>query len=270
MHADAQTYYRLPDEQALAAQYLLLYEMSLPFGLDLNNQINWDKTSLKVQATFKTLSTSQILVMEEEVNRWLKTNLPEINTIGSGVQLMFAHLLNNDVSSLLYGTTLGLVIISLCLIIAFRSFRVGLISLAPNLVPAALAFGVWGYLVGQVGIGLAMVSGMTIGIIVDDTVHFLFKYLSGKREQQLDSRAAIAYAYHRVGPAIIFTTVVLVAGYLAMIWLAEFRVNSDMAIMTSMVLIFALLFDLIALPALLLTIDGEKHYANDRLISQQI
>ena len=258
MNGELEAHYRIPQNRELAAQYLLLYEMSLPFGLDLNNQIDWNKTSVRVQATFKTLSTSQILAMERDVNAWLANNLPRIESTGSGVQLMFAHMLNHDVISLLYGTALGLLLISLCLVFAFRSLQLGLISLAPNLVPALLAFGVWGYSVGQVGMGLAMVSGMTIGIIVDDTVHFLYKYRMARREQQLDSRAAIAETYRRVGPAIVFTTVVLVTGFLAMAVLAEFRVNSDMALMTSMVLLFALLFDLVALPALLLIIDREK------------
>ena len=267
MNADQADYYRLPKEQSLASQYLLLYEMSLPFGLDLNNQIDWDKSSIRVQATFKTMSTSEILAMEATVNRWLTDNLPGIEAVGSGVQLMFAHMLNNDVIALLLGTTLGLVLISFCLVLTFRSVRIGLISLAPNLVPALLAFGVWGLTVGQVGMGLAMVSGMTIGIIVDDTVHFLYKYLQARRDLQLDVRSAITTAYQNVGPAIVFTTTVLVAGFMAMATLAEFRVNADMAKMTSLVLMFALVFDLIVLPALLMVIDGQRHNVSARTLS---
>ena len=258
MNGDDTQFYRLPDNQKLASQYLLLYEMSLPYGLDLNNQINLAKSAIRVQATFKTLSTSDILAMEKNVQDWLSANIPDIDVTGSGVQLMFAHMLNNDVISMLYGTTLGLFVISLLLIIAFRSLRIGLVSLAPNLIPALMAFGVWGMTVGQVGIGLAMVSGMSIGIIVDDTVHFLYKYLLARRHKSMSTKKAIAYTYRTVGPAIVFTTTVLVSGFMAMTFLAEFRVNSDMAIMTSMVLLFALIFDLVALPALLLLIDREK------------
>lgn len=269
MNEDNPEFYRLPDNQALASQYLLLYEMSLPYGLDLNNQINLEKSAIRIQATFKTLSTSDILAMEKNVQDWLSANIPEIDATGSGVQLMFAHMLNNDVFSMLYGTTLGLFVISLLLIVAFRSFRIGLVSLVPNLVPALMAFGVWGMTVGQVGMGLAMVSGMSIGIIVDDTVHFLYKYLLARRDKKLAAKDAIAYAYRTVGPAIIFTTTVLVAGFMAMTFLAEFRVNSDMAIMTSMVLVFALVIDLIALPALLILVDSEKQTEKSNLLSQQ-
>ena len=258
MHADDPDFYRLPEDQALASQYLLLYEMSLPFGLDLNNQVNLEKSSLRVQATFKTLSTSEILAIENYIGDWLAENLPGVTVTGSGVQLMFAHMLNKDVGGLLLGTTLGLMVISILLILAFRSLKIGLISLAPNLVPAILAFGIWGLTVGQIGMGLAMVSGMTVGIIVDDTVHFLYKYLLARRQLKLSPLEAIAHTYRTVGPAIVFTTVVLISGFLLMAFIAQFRVNSDMASMTSMVLALALVFDLVTLPALLLTLEGRK------------
>ncbi len=269
MHGDVASFYRLPDDKALAAQYLLLYEMSLPYGLDLNNQINLDKSSLRVQATFRTLSTKEILAMERKVADWLDTHMHETGALGSGVQLMFAHMMSKDVAALVFGATAGLAVISLCLILAFRSWRIGMLSLAPNLVPALAAFGVWGLSVGQIGMGLAMVSGMTIGIIVDDTVHFLYKYLLARRQKKLSTRAAVEYAYVTVGPAIVFTTLVLISGFLLMTFLAEFRVNSDMASMTSIVLAFALLFDLLVLPALLLSIDTAVDTESEPRVPQQ-
>jgi len=258
MHGDDPVWYRLPEDRALAAQYLLLYEMSLPYGLDLNDQINLDKSAIRVQATFKTLSTKEILAMEDRIASWLKSNVPEIEVKGSGVQLMFAHMMIKDVRAMILGTTAGLAIISLLLIIAFRSVRIGLVSLLPNLVPALMAFGVWGIFFGQIGLGLAMVSGMTIGIIVDDTVHFLNKYLIARREKNYNPQQAVEYAFATVGPAIAFTTLVLIAGFLSMTFLADFRLNSDMGLMTSIVLVFALIFDLLALPAILMVLDRKQ------------
>lgn len=269
MHAENPAYYRLPKNRELAAQYLLLYEMSLPYGLDLNNQINLNKSAVRIQATFKTLSTSEILAMEKRVDSWLSQNITKADSIGSGVQLMFAHMMSKDVVSMVVGSTLGLAVISLLLILAFRSFRIGFTSLAPNLVPALMAFGIWGLTVGQIGIGLATVSGMTIGIIVDDTVHFLHKYLLARRDKNLSPIEAIEYTYSVVGPAIIFTTIVLITGFLMMTLIAEFRVNSDMATMTSIVLSLALLFDLIVLPALLLTIDKPSEVEYETPLPQQ-
>ena len=262
MNNDDPTYYRLPDNKELAAQYLLLYEMSLPYGLDLNNQINLDKSATKVLVTFKTMSTTEVLAMETKIDNWMRNNLEGIRPVSSSVQVMFAHLLNQDTKGLTLGAVYGLLIISLLLMFMVKSFKMGLISVLPNLVPVICAFGVWGLAVGQIGMGLAMVSGMSIGIIVDDTVHFLTKYLQARRENGMDAAEAVAYTFEEVGPAIIFTTVVLVVGFMLMSFLSEFRINSDMGKMTSIIMIFALVFDLVVLPVLLMMFDGAKQHSS--------
>ncbi|MCH6257551.1 MMPL family transporter [Puniceicoccaceae bacterium K14] len=258
MHADDADYYTLPENKELAAQYVLLYEMSLPYGLDLNDQINLDKSSIRIQIVFSTLSTKGVLEMETRINQWLDSNFSEIEYRGSGVQLMFAHMMSRDVKSLIYGTTMGLFVISLTLIFGFRSLKIGLMSIVPNLFPVFMAFGTWGLLVGQIGMGMSMVSGMTIGIVVDDTIHFLSKYLHGRRELLKNSRDAVAYAFSNVGPSIVITTLVLIAGFFLMAVTAEFRVNSDMGKMTIIVLSFALVLDLLVLPILLMLIDRDR------------
>ena len=258
LHGDDPTYYALPQNKQLAAQYLLLYEMSLPYGLDLNNQINIDKSATKVIVTFRSLSTKRTLQLEREIDLWLANNMPHIQAQGAGVQLMFAHLLDKDTKGLIWGAVIGLLMISLLLIMAFKSIKMGLISILPNIVPVAVAFGLWGLLVGQVGMGMAMVSGITIGIVVDDTVHFLYKYLDAKHQQGLSTQEAIQYAYQHAGVAILLTTLVLVAGFLSMALLSEFRVNSDMGKMACIVMIAALIIDLFTLPAILAWLDNKK------------
>jgi len=257
MHADDQKFYTLPESKALAAQYLLLYEMSLPFGLGLDNQINHDKSATKLLASFRSMSVSEVLAMEATINHWLATNLPHIEYVGSGVQIMFAHLMERDTKGLTLGAIYGLMIISMLLIFIFKSLRIGLLSIFPNLVPIISAFGVWGLLFTQVGFGLAMVSGMSIGVIVDDTVHFLSKYLHARRESGLSPKQAVTFAFETVAPSIVFTTLILVAGFLSMVLVSEFRVNTDMGKMTSIILLFALVFDLVVLPVLLMVFDRE-------------
>ena len=90
---------------------------------------------------------------------------------------------------MLVGTTTALILISFLLIIALKNVKLGLLSLIPNLFPAAMGFGLWGYLQGEVG-ALSVVAAMTLGIVVDDTVHYLSKYLRGRREQGLSPEQA--------------------------------------------------------------------------------
>lgn len=258
MHGDDPAYYRLPEDRNLAAQYLLMYEMSLPYGLDLSDQINLDKSASKILVAFESMSVVDTLALDKDIKRWLATNMPETEALSSGVQIMFAELISQDTIGLTFGAVLGLLIISMLLIFMLRSVKLGLISVLPNLIPIVMAFGLWGLLVGQVGFGLAMVSGMSIGIIVDDTVHFLTKYLYGRRTLAMNAKDAVAYTYETVGSSLVFTTLVLVSAFLIMMGVSEFRVNTDMGKMTSLILCFALLFDLLALPALLMMFDQKE------------
>ncbi len=256
MHADESAFYRLPESRDLAAQYLLLYEMSLPYGLDLNNQINVDKSAIRIVASFQTLTTNQILALEQRAHRWLQTNAPELKATIASPQLMFAHISQRNIKSMLTGTFTALVLISVLLGFALKSFKFGLISLIPNLVPAGIAFGLWGILVSEVGLALSVVVSMTLGIVVDDTVHFLSKYLYARRQRGYRSREAIVYAFNSVGMALWITTVVLSAGFLILA-LSSFKVNADMGLLTAVTIIIALVVDFILLPILIMLFDSD-------------
>ena len=259
MHGDDPKEYKLPTERDLAAQYLLLYEMSLPYGLDLNNQLDIDKSATRFTASLKTLSTNEMLNLERRVQDWLNTNAPDLErSDGSGTALMFAHIGKRNIISMLGGTTVALVLISLLLIVALRSVKIGIVSMVPNLIPAAMGFGLWGMLVGEVGLALSVVSGMTLGIVVDDTVHFLSKYLRGRREQGLSSEDAVRYAFTSVGRALLVTSCVLVVGFLVLS-LSSFHLNAGMGLLTAIVIVFALVADFLLLPPLLMKLEEKRN-----------
>lgn len=258
MHGDDPNWYTQPNNRELAAQYLLLYEMSLPYGLDLNNQLNVDKSATRFTVNTEIISSNQLLALEQRAEQWLANNASHISSDGgSGPNMMFAHIGQRNIQSMLIGTTLALIMISLILIFALRSLKIGLISLIPNLVPAAMGFGLWGLLIGEVGISLSIVAGMTLGIVVDDTVHFLSKYLRARREKGLSSEDAVRYAFANVGYALITTSVVLVAGFLVLA-LSNFYLNSGMGMLTAIVIVFALIADFLFLPPLLMKLDKQK------------
>jgi len=258
MHGDDPPWYRLPDSRELAAQYLLLYEMSLPYGLDLNNQINIDKSATRMTVMLYNMTTKSVLGLEERAQQWLRTNTPaSMHNDGASPTIMFSNIGERNIRSMLIGTTVALVLISTILMVALRSIKIGLLSLIPNLIPAALAFGVWGIAVGQIGLALSIVTGMTLGIVVDDTVHFLSKYLRARREKGLDAQDAVRYAFSTVGLALVATSIVLVAGFTVLTFSA-FVLNSNMAFMTAVTIIFAIVADFLLLPPLLMAIDGKE------------
>ncbi|WP_086933922.1 efflux RND transporter permease subunit [Agarilytica rhodophyticola] len=253
LHGDDPDFYRLPEASELAAQYLLLYELSLPYGLDLNNQLNVSKSSTQVIVTLEDMGSMQLRDVAERGTHWLRENTG-IESYGVGPAIMFAYIAERNIKSMLVGTLIAILVISLLITFALRSLRLGALSLIPNLLPAGLAFGLWGILVAEVNVAVSMVVGMALGIVVDDTVHFLSKYLRARREQGLDAEAAIRYAFSSVGVAILVTSVILIAGF-SVLAQSSFGMNSNMAILTAISILMALIADFTLLPALLLWLD---------------
>ncbi len=254
MNGDNQEFYAIPETRELAAQYLLLYELSVPFGLDLNNRINVNKSSTRLTVTLQNASNDDIRDLDKIIQDYFDKELPEFKTSGTGLSMIFSHFSKRNIDSMLIGTTSALILISLLLIVALKSIKFGLISLIPNLFPAAMGFGLWGYLQGEVGVALSVVAAMTLGIVVDDTVHYLSKYLRGRREEGLSPEDATTYAFKNVGFALSTTTIALVAGF-AILSFSGFKVNSDMAILTAITIAIALFIDLFFLPTLLMAVE---------------
>lgn len=255
MHGDDEAYFKLPENNELAAQYLLLYEMSLPYGLDLNNQLNVDKSSIKITVVLKNIPSIRTLELEEEFANWLNTNTDIKEFYAASPNIMFSHIGQRNVESMVSGVSYALILICIIMMLVLRSVKLGMISLIPNLIPIGAAFGLWGIFHGNVGISVGTATGMILGIVVDDTVHFLSKYQRAKREKGYNSEQAVAYAFATVGTALWVTTFVLVAGFLVLA-LSEFNMNAHMGIFTATTISLALIFDFIALPALLLKMDA--------------
>ncbi|HAS6233540.1 RND transporter [Vibrio vulnificus] len=257
MHGDDNAYYALPAERELAAQYLLLYEMSLPFGLDLNNQVNVDKSSVKLQLTVKNLGSVELVALEERIYQWFASHAPQYQVVASSPSLMFAHIGETNMASMLSTLPITLILISALMIFALRSWRLGMISLVPNIAPAVIGFGLWVLISGEINLGLSVVVTLTLGIVVDDAVHFLAKYQHARKAGQ-NAEQAVRYAFHTVGRALWITTVVLVAGF-SVLALSQFRLNSDMGQLSAIVIFVALVIDFVLLPSLLMRFDTAEY-----------
>jgi predicted RND superfamily exporter protein len=253
MHADDPAYYELPDDKELAAQYLLLFEMSLPYGLDLNNQINMDKSATRIVATIQNLGSKELTGLETRAKNWFSQRAPELSMKAASPGLMFAHIGEANMASMIKGTAIALVLISALLVFALKSWRMGVISLLPNLLPAGIGFGIWGIYSGQINLGLSIVLSMTLGIIVDDTVHFLSKYQHARTAGK-NSEQAVRFAFASVGRALWITTIVLALGF-SVLMLSPFALNADMGMLTSIIILVALAVDFLFLPPFLMIFD---------------
>ncbi|MDE0238655.1 MAG: MMPL family transporter, partial [bacterium] len=256
LHGDDPDYYVIPDDSDLAAQYLLLYEFSLPVGRDLNNLINVERSSTRATVMLKSLTTSEKVDLDNRTQAWFRENAPDLETQATGVSVVGAHSIQRNIEGMLQGTIVAMAIVSLLLLFVFRSVRLGLISLVPNFVPAAMAMGIWGYLVGEVGVAASVVTAIAFGIIVDDTIHFMTKYVDARKRGQLPSES-VQSAFGAVGKALAATTIVFALGF--MVFGASGMVtNQALGLLVGITVIIALLADFLFLPPLLMALDTTK------------
>ena len=256
MNSDDPTYYRIPDSDEEASQFLFLYELSLGYGMDLTDQINVDRSSTRVSAFVGYATTRQLIALDEKIQGWFDKNAPKLKSPVTGQTHVYTMISARDVPSMLQGTSLALVFISFVIFLVLRNFKLGLVSLVPNLVPAIMGFGLWGYMVGNVTLAVSIVVAMTLGIVVDDTVHFILKYANARKRGD-SAEDSVRYAFKSVGMALTVTSLGLVIGF-AILGQSGFAVNRDMARLTAITLSFALFVDFLFLPPLLIFLDRMK------------
>ena len=254
LNGDNPEQYRVPQNRETAAQYLLLYELSLPQGFDLNDRVDIAKSSTRFTVSIKNISSIELQELAGRAQAWMSANTPSLRSPATGITIVYADLAERNIRAMLLGTIIALTLISFVLIFALRSLKMGLISLVPNLIPAAIAFGMWGYINGEVGLAISVVMTMTLGIVVDDTVHFLSKYLRARREHHMSSSMACLFAFGTVGPALWITSLALFAGF-CVLGLSGFKLNSEMGLLNATVIAVALLADFLFLPPLLMWLD---------------
>ncbi|MEM0988880.1 MAG: efflux RND transporter permease subunit [Pseudomonadota bacterium] len=272
MNADDPAFQRLPETREEAANLLFLYELSLGYGMDLTDRIDIDREMLRISTFLGRVTTADMRDLTDRSGVWLSENAPIMhaawtkryaelhpedevipNITPTGIVHVFNLISERDVKAMLLGTSIAIVLISLIIMIALRDLKIGALSLIPNLIPAIMAFGLWGYTQGAVTLAIAVVLAATLGIVVDDTVHFLSKYTRARREGK-SPEDAVRYTFRTVGMALLVTTIGLAAGF-AVLAQSGFAVNGDMAKLTGITITLALIADFLLLPALLISID---------------
>ncbi|MDX1693210.1 MAG: MMPL family transporter [Ketobacteraceae bacterium] len=249
---------KVPTDRLLASQYLLMYEMSLPYGLGLDNQITMNKDETLFTIVLHRTSSAYVMEFAERARHWVKENFPGYMVVQpTGLDILFSTIGKRNTMSMLVGTFLALVLISFIIMLALRSTRYGLLSLLPNLLPAAMAFGIWGLIDGNISLSVSIVACITLGVVVDDTVHFLSKYVRAKREQKLTTEAAVRYAFRTVGVALVATSIILVVNFGVMAF-SSFQPASSLGLLTAITIILALVVDFLFFAPLLLAMDARK------------
>ncbi|MFT6260970.1 MAG: putative RND superfamily exporter protein [Bermanella sp.] len=251
MNENSKSEYKIPVTNEEIAQFILLYELSLPLGLDLNNQITMNKNASRIVVRFDDMSSSDIIKFQEKVRNWWGEYSNQYLITDASTTLMFTHITKRAIESMAWGTLLAFLLIAVILIFSLRSLKLGLVSIITNIVPIIVGMGVWALINGEVGMSFAIVVALTLGIVVDDTVHFLTKFQYAKDKLNYSAPDAIRHTFSTVGVALWITSIALIGGFMIMST-SSFSRNADMGLLSSITIALALLIDLMLLPALLI------------------
>lgn len=244
----------VPDDQNLIAQYLLLYSLSLPQGMEINDRMDIDEQRLRLTASVNIVNTSLDLEMIEWAEKWWEQTPYRARV--NGQAQMFAHMQHDVTDTLIESILLAIAAVSLMMLLIFRNLRMIPLFIIPNILPIVLVVGVMGWLGITIDLGVAVSGAIIIGVAVDDTIHFLVKYREARaRGESLED--ALAYVYHFAGKAIVFTTLILSSAFM-IFTLSDFVPNINFGIVTATALLIAVAVDLVMLPAWLSLADRGK------------
>ena len=248
-HQDNPEFYRIPEDTDAVANSLLAYQVvqSEDFPLKVFITEDFALTRFFLNATPSTnkeLLATDALLSEEFARRF-----PEAQLMHGSTLLLFSRMDELVTVELLQGYSLSLLLITLCLIVGLRSVKFGLLSIIPNLLPATIVFGIWAITVGQINPFVMMLFSISIGLVVDDSVHLLSHYLQRRREG-VEGEVAMNEAILTAGPALSITTLVLAIGATILIWANTLYFQQAAQLLVPIV-VLALVLDLFYLPAIL-------------------
>ncbi|MFT6630342.1 MAG: putative RND superfamily exporter protein [Bacteriovoracaceae bacterium] len=251
LNEDKEHEYRIPDSREKISELLLLYQMSLSSGKSINERITIDRRFIRLTLFWSIQNSKQAGVEYEKIKK--KAKELDLNITITGKSALFQSLNDKVVYSFLSSMSLAFLLVSCLIVYIFGSFKVGIISLIPNILPLAMGAAVMTILDIPLSIGTCLVFSVCLGIVVDDSIHFLLSY----RRQILkgvSKELAIQEVMFTTGTSLFITTVILFFAF-GLFAFAQFVPNMHFGIIASVIFVTALFADLVILPALLLKID---------------
>ena len=254
-NGDLDSEYKLPQDDARTGAYYDAYAFSLPAGLELNNRVSDDQRATRISARVKNHSSGWAIDWQNNLLDWMKKNTPELKPTITGKFMIFSHVNISMTRSFFVSVSLAIAMITIAMTLALRSLRLGLISMIPNAIPGAMAIGVLGYMGRSLDMSIVVSLCVALGVVVDDTIHFLLKYK--KYRDQMPPSEALIETYKSTGVALLITTIVLCIAFAIFMW-TDYAITSNFGMTTCMVLAFGLLLDFTMTPALCLLSDPDR------------
>lgn len=251
MHEDDPAHYRIPDDQESAAQQLLFYELNQPFGMELNSILNVDKSALRQTITTRSSSTKETIAFVERTNAWLEREHPELHARAVSVLVMFSYMAKSVAINAYFAAAIAIALVVFIIIVGLRSVRLCVTAVLSNVIPIMLVLGIWHWLGHTLDFTAGLIFSMTFGVIVDNSLHLMYWYTRGVKQEGKSVPEAVRSAIERRGPAMLLSTLTLVLGF-SVFGLSSFFVNVTLGMLTALVFSVGLVWDLLVTPALLM------------------
>jgi len=252
---DDEAYDRLPLDKLQVIDYLVGYQLIQEIEPSLEPIFNTDYSAIRLVVGTSNLSNLQLITFSERIDQWIADNVPDKYRVMHGDRnILFARLDRSITIELMQGFSLSFLLITLTMLVGLKSVRYGLLSTMPNLFPATIVFGFWGLFVGELSPYVLMLFSISIGLVVDDSVHILSKYITGRRTGKTPEDA-VNYSLDRAGSAITITTLSLALGTFILVFSNTFHFQ-NVALLLTPIIIAAWLLDLLFLPPLLVKFDN--------------
>ena len=244
--------YVLPSGQQEIAELLLLYTFNLPQGLDLSNRVSLDNDKLRISVRWTLYDSKAATEMATRIEA--KAAELGLQTETTGKMLLMQRMNTYVSKSLLVSLGMTVVLISLVLLVIFRSVKTGFAALVVNLMPLSLGLAVLTLVGRDIDTGAVVVMSVCLGIAVDDTIHMLQAIRSANKPTV---EQAVIHAIRHVLPAVLVTTLILVIGFGAFMF-GKFVPNQNFGLMAVTILSAALVYELIVLPALYMLLSADS------------
>lgn len=248
LHGDDPRYFRIPETAPAIGQELFLYTMSLPQGMSINDRVTVKNDALRLTVLWTITSSKDVMHAIEKIED--EGRRRGLDVSATGKNRLYQSMNGYVVRSFLFSVTTAVLLISLVLVVFFRSLRLGLLAMLPNTFPLLVGGGLLWLIDKPLDIGTVLVMSVCLGIAVDDTIHLLANFNRLLREG-LSRVDAIRDIYANTSPALVVTTIILVLSFGTFVF-ATFTPNRYFGILCALILTVALATDLTFLPALLI------------------
>ncbi|MCA0131012.1 efflux RND transporter permease subunit [Winogradskyella alexanderae] len=259
-------YYQLPTSQENS--FILSYAKNSNTDVDLlKNFVDSTGQYARITTFMKDIGTDKMERIQENLQNKVDKVFPKerYDVTLTGKALVFQKGTKFLVRNLVISLSLAIFLISLFMAYMFRSFRMIIVSLVPNLLPLLVTAGLMGYIGVPIKPSTILVFSIAFGISVDDTIHFLAKYRQELQANHWKIRKSVYAALRETGVSMFYTSIVLFFGF-SVFTISSFGGTVALGALVSATLLFAMLSNLLLLPSLLLSL--ERNIANKEVLRE--